>query len=164
MNVTVKNPQLYTETTTSMLKDFHKINYLNWRFDKVALKKLHTEIKFQQIRFYCKKESPGIVVDIATKINDKGNAVVDFMMGHTDVIPDSCGSYDRLNDDTSTLGRVCYWWNRGLWSLGTAYMAPGRRLYHSTFFKHGANEFNVGTLCDDRDSTDTSGQWRIFVR
>ena len=121
LNVNVEKTKTYQLYATNTLRDFDKVNNNNWRFrGTTALKTLYEEIKFQQIRFYCKKEGHNRVIDIATKTDAKGKAVLDYMLGFTDTVPAACGSYDRLEGDTSELTAHCGWWNRNVWSFDTS--------------------------------------------
>ena len=59
---------------------------------KSAMKELRNHLHFNGIRFHCKKRG-GRTFHITTAANSKGEAVVKYFSGETDVMPASCGSF-----------------------------------------------------------------------
>ena len=119
-----------------------------------AMKELYGDLNFQKIRFHCRKHSVGRTFHVVTAANSSGNAVVQYFSGLTDALPDSCGSYVRMEDDDSRLARQCSEWKFAKWSRGDRKCNPAvERLYnHVAYiaFNHhwnlvGRNPFE----CDD---------------
>ena len=53
---------------------------------------------------------------MTTVSNSTGEAVVEYFSGLTDVRPDSCGSFQRMEDDNSKSVMECESWNyEGKW-------------------------------------------------
>ena len=144
------------------------------------MKELRTYLNFTQVRFHCRKKG-GRTFHIATALNSKGEAAVQYFSGQTDVMPVSCGSYLRMNDDNSHLARACNRWGMennvyfvGKWGhqrvlyihqLGL----PENRLFDHPAFVYGqyhwvhylANRWE----CDDLHVGVSSGDfWKVFVR
>ena len=79
---------------------------------QTAMKELITLINFTQLRFHCKKQNLGRTFHIATVMNSSGEAVVQYFSGQTDVLPYSCGSFYKMNDDNSKLANKCQLWGK----------------------------------------------------
>ncbi|XP_078355622.1 uncharacterized protein LOC144640323 [Oculina patagonica] len=73
---------------------------------KSAMQKLRTHLPFTQLRFHCSKQQ-GRTFHVTTVANSTGEAVVQYFSGQTDVQPDACGSFVRMDDDNSRLAGVC---------------------------------------------------------
>ena len=75
---------------------------------------------------------------MTTVSNSTGEAVVEYFSGQTDVRPDSCGSFQRMEDGNSKLVIECYSWNNdGKWGFNGGDVE--RRLYRFAArvpFKH----------------------------
>ena len=144
------------------------------------MKELRTYLNFTQVRFHCKKQG-GSTFHIATALNSTGEAAVQFLSGQTDVMPDSCGSYLRMNDDDSFLSRACDRWGKesgksqvGKWGHPRGFYIhhlgePENRLFdHPAFviFQYNWLLFLMGRWdCDDYDGGVSSGDfWKVFVR
>ncbi|XP_027043373.1 uncharacterized protein LOC113671396 [Pocillopora damicornis] len=77
-----------------------------------AMKELKEFTNFTQLRFYCSK--PGVrTLNLVTALNSTGEAVVQYFSGQTNVQPDACGSFIRLDDDNSKLAQSCHRWGKG---------------------------------------------------
>ena len=144
-----------------------------------AMKELRTYLNFTQVRFHCKKQG-GSTFHIATALNSTGEAAVQFFSGQTDVMPDSCGSYLRMNDDNSFLSRACDRWGKesgnlhvGKWGHPREFDDhlghPENRLFDHPVFVY--NQYNWLLLlfgrwdCDDNVGGVSSGDfWKVFVR
>ena len=71
-----------------------------------AMKELRTHLSFTQLRFYCSKQQ-GRTFHVTTVANSTGEVVVQYFSGQTDVQPDACGSFVRMENDNSRLAGVC---------------------------------------------------------
>ena len=148
------------------------------------MKELRTYLNFTQVRFHCRKHG-GRTFHIATALNSKGEAAVQYLSDPTHVKPDSCGSYLRMNDDDSFLTRTCNRWGKesgqfyvGKWGHGgTSYLHdsywdfgdPEKRLFDNTAFVAHSHHWLLGLMdrweCDDFKVGVASGDfWKVFVR
>ena len=139
-----------------------------------AMKELYGDLNFQQIRFHCRKKV-GRTFHVVTAANSSGKAVVQYFIGLTDVLPDSCGSFVRMEDDDSRLARRCSEWGNGRsgkWSRteGNGHNAR-ERLYDNAVFIHNELTWNLlltnpsQSECDDFPVSPSSGDfWKVFVR
>ena len=152
---------------------------------QTAMKELRTLINFTQLRFYCKKQNPGRTFHIATFKNSSGEAVVQYFSGQTDVLPNACGSFYKMNDDNSKLANRCHRWGK---DKGSQYVAKwghqmdgtlGSDQNETRLFNYAIFEIREGHWlvaiglqnrfeCDDynRDGTELlrGDFWEIFVR
>ena len=146
-----------------------------------VMKELRTYLNFTQVRFHCKKQG-GSTFHIATALNSKGEAAVKYLSDPTHVMPHSCGSYLRMNDDDSRLTGACdkWGWENGQyyvvkWGHGSHFYLntqvgrPENRLFDHTAFEKGRYHWLLGLLdrwdCDDFYGGVTSGDfWKVFVR
>ena len=149
------------------------------------MKELRTLLNFTQLRFHCKKQNPGRTFHIATFNNSLGEAVVQYFSGQTDVLPDACGSFYKMNDDDSYLANRCNKWGKdkgnyvGKWghkvdgALGSDQNET--RLFNHAIFvfqkKHWVVDYPTRFDCDDggkRGATSVTvlrgDFWEIFVR
>ena len=145
-----------------------------------VMKELRTYLNFTQVRFHCKKQG-GRTFHIATALNSTGEAAVQYFSNQTDDMPDSCGSYLRMNDDDSFLSRACNKWGKengtflvGKW--GHEYLLyihdiglPENRLFDHPAFVHDKYHWLLYLInrweCDDLKGGVSSGDfWRVFVR
>ena len=140
---------------------------------KTAMKELSTHLTFTQLRFYCSKHQ-GRTFHVTTAANSSGEAVVRYFSGLTDVQPDSCGSFVRIEGDNSRLSGACERWGRenghylvGKWGHGQ----DEDRLYVYPAFTFGDYHWTMtpGTSrweCDDSIPAGISPSdfWKVFVR
>ena len=146
------------------------------------MKELRTLLNFTQLRFHCKKQNPGRTFHIATVKNSSGEAVVQYFSGQTDVLPDACGSFYKMNDDNSKLANKCQRWGRegsylvGKWGHetggGLGSDQNETRLFNHAIFAVNEEHWLVGNQnrfeCDDYNREGTTvlrgDFWEIFVR
>ena len=164
--------QLSAVTSYPGISDYHSNKMI---ITTSAMKELYEDLNFQQIRFHCSKQV-GRTFHVVTAANSSGKAVVQYFIGLTDVLPDSCGSYVRMEDDDSRLARRCSEWSNGSsgkWSRieGNEHNARERRLYDNPAFIHNKLTWNLSlknpskSLCDKLRSSPSSGDfWKVFVR
>ncbi|CAH3039748.1 unnamed protein product [Pocillopora meandrina] len=76
-----------------------------------ALKELRSHLSFTQLRFHCSKKK-GRTFRVTTVSNSTGEAVIEYFSGQTEEHPDSCGSFQRMEDDNSKS------WSVRVFSLG----------------------------------------------
>ncbi|KAL9963774.1 hypothetical protein ACROYT_G027314 [Oculina patagonica] len=164
-------PQLSIETTYRGISNYHNNKMF---LTKSAMIKLKTVVPFTQLRFHCSKQQ-GRTFHVTTAANSAGEAVVQYFSGQTDVQPDACGSFVRMDDDDSLLAGACHKWGSegglkevGKW--GASYSQDEGRLYdHPAFvgdFSHWVLAEDGSRLdCDDWDGDVSSGDfWKVFVR
>ena len=145
----------------------------NYRTNKMvlkpsAMKELRTHLSFTQLRFHCSKQQ-GRTFHVTTATNITGEAVVQYFSGQTDVQPNACGSFMRMEDDNSRLAGVCDRW--GLQHSGTWGRGPNEsRLYNHVAYLIQSNLWMIRPelkkwLCDDNKSEASNGDaWKVFVR
>ena len=176
MNVITGSPhsnQLSVVTSYRGISDYHSNKMV---IATSAMKELYEDLNFQQIRFHCRKKSVGRTFHVVTAAKSSGNAVVQYFSGLTDDLPESCGSYVRMEGDNSKLARQCKkWGSKDLprkWSNNRVKRnKAGKRLYDHTayvFYKYHWN-FNMQNNrpfeCDDLNKRQSSGDfWKVFVR
>ncbi|XP_078380507.1 uncharacterized protein LOC144663434 isoform X1 [Oculina patagonica] len=141
---------------------------------KTAMKELRTHLPFTQLRFHCSKQHHGRTFHVTTAANSTGEAVVQYLSGQTDVQPDACGSFVRMEDDDSVLAGVCHRWGfeNGLWEIGKWGAGYDEtRLYDHTVFVFSLSHWVLtedGSRldCDDRrtDGESSGDFWKVFVR
>jgi len=150
---------------------------------QTAMKELRRLINFTQLRFHCKKQTPGRTFHIATVKNSSGEAVVQYFSGQTDVLPDACDSFYEMIDDNSMLTQKCREWGKdsGKYKVskwghemdGTVGNDQNEtRLFnHASFVQaevHWVIGFRERFECDDYDNRKTTVRrgdfWEIFVR
>ena len=73
------------------------------------MNELRTHLSFIQLRFHCSKQQ-GRTFHVTTAANNTGEAVVQYFSGQTDVQPDACGSFVRMENDNSRLAERCRQW------------------------------------------------------
>ena len=163
------SPQMSVKTSYREISSYHN----NQTFlTKSAMNELRTHLSFAQLRFHCSKKQ-GRTFHVTTVANSTGEAVVQYFSGQTDVQPDACGSFVRMENDNSRLAGVCRQWgyngvsdNIGKWG----HARDQDRLYdHSAFASHlyhwlvtpGGSRWE----CDDYLVGVSSGDfWKVFVR
>jgi len=110
---------------------------------------------------------------VTTVANSTGEAVVKYFSGQTDVQPDACGSFVRMENDNSRLAEVCRHWGYN----GTSYEVGkwGHARDQDRLYNHGAFRlFSYHWLltpggsrweCDDYKVGVSYGDfWKVFVR
>ena len=138
-----------------------------------AMKQLRALLSFTQMRFHCSKKQ-GRTFHVTTAANSTGEVVVQYFSGQTNALPASCGSFVKMEDDTSYLADECSrWGNDGAHYVGKwgHYNKRGeRRLYdHTAFVAHKHHWVIVNGIwkCDEGtdDLTFSDGDfWKIYVR
>ena len=136
------------------------------------MNELRTHLSFTQLRFHCSKQQ-GRTFHVTTVADSTGEAVVQYFSGQTDVQPDACGSFARLEDDNSILAGVCGQWGYdgksyhiGKWG----HAADQDRLYFASAFLASLYHWMLtpdGSRleCDDFKVGVSSGDfWKVFVR
>ena len=145
-----------------------------------VMKELRTYLNFTQVRFHCKKQGRN-TFHIATALNSKGEAAVQYFSNQREDMPDSCGSYLRMSDDNSNLAKTCNRWGRennncfsGKWGIESLFYIhqlglPENRLFDHPAFIYGESLWLLyltnNWFCDDRHVGVSSGDfWKVFVR
>ena len=138
-----------------------------------ALKEIRSHYRFTQLRFHCSKKL-GRTFHVATVANDTGEAVIQYFTNMTDVFPESCGSFQRMRDDNSTLSVSCGEWgfnqtaHVGKW--GHVLRLGRYRLHNTPAFINGKGRWSINSghsLCDDKDNETALSPgdfWKIYVR
>ena len=138
---------------------------------KSAMKELWTHLSFTQLRFHCSKQQPGRTFHVTTVTNSIGEAVVQYFSGQTDVLPPSCNSFFKMDDDNSKAAKVCQHWGGkkkvGKWSWSGEnesrlykYIVFVWYNYHWLIWPEGGR-----VECDDLKKRVTAGDfWKIYVR
>ena len=146
---------------------------------RTAMNELRIHINFSQLRFHCKKEQPGRTFHITTADNSLGEAVVQYFSGQTDVVPEACHSFVKMNDDNSELATKCSEWGKdtedkyrvGKW--GHPGLTEDRLYNHLAFVKdsnhwvlgYNSKDFRGRFECDDSQENVSVGDfWKIYVR
>ena len=146
-------------------------NYFNNKtvLSKRAMEELKTHLPFTQLRFHCSKQL-GRTFHVTTVVNSTGEGVVQYFSGQTDVQPDACGSFVRMDNDDSLLAGVCHRWDFGADKRGHGNVGEQERLYNHVAFVmnlyHWYLTADASRLeCDDFYSKVSSGDfWKVFVR
>ena len=163
------SPQMSVETSYRGISSYHN----NQTFlTKNAMNELTTHMPFTQLRFHCSKQQ-GRTFHVTTVANSTGEAVVQYFSGQTDVQPDACGSFFRMQNDNSRLAGVCGQWGYngknhliGKWG----YALDQNRLYYASAFVASLYHWVLtpgGSRweCDDFRVGASSGDfWKVFVR
>ena len=159
------SPQLSVNTSYRGVGSYHNNKTV---LAKSAMNELRTHLSFTQIRFHCSKRQ-GRTFHVTTVANSTGEAVVQYFSGQTDVQPDACGSFVRMEDDNSRLAGACHQWGyNGHYSVGKwGHARDQDRLYFYPAFVTGLYHWLL-TLrwdCDDYLVGLSSGDfWKVFVR
>ena len=133
---------------------------------------LRTHLSFTQLRFHCRKQE-GRTFHVTTVANSTGEAVVQYFSGQTDVQPDACGSFVRMENDNSRLAGVCRQWGYNGVSYNSSKWGHARdqdRLYNHAAFAGGLYHWLLTPgrsrwECDDFKVGVSSGDfWKVFVR
>ena len=145
---------------------------------KTAMNQLRTHMNFTQLRFHCKKQTTGRTFHITTAANSSGEAVVQHFSGQTDVLPNACGSFVKMNDDNSDLAEKCRKWGKengkyraGKW--GHEKFGEDRLYNHPAFYEQGAHwllgytKYPGRFECDDKEnenSLSANDFWKVYAR
>ena len=138
-----------------------------------AMNELRRHLSFTQLRFHCSKKQ-GRTFHVTTAANSSGEAVVQYFSGQTDIMPASCGSFVKMENDNSRLAGDCEKWGYdnvsyyvGKWSHRTA-VGHEDKLYHHVAFVLKKINWVLHPLrweCDDYIVGVSSGDfWKVFVR
>ena len=144
------------------------------RITKTAMKNLRTHLNFTQLRFHCSKKQ-GRTFHVTTVLNSTGEAVVQYFSGQTDVLPASCGSFQRMADDNSQLSVTCDQWGNdgsahhvGKW--GHREQNQEHIMYNHAAFVAYKNHWVIlhsHQLCDDKKTASKLSPgdfWKVYVR
>ncbi|XP_015772417.1 PREDICTED: uncharacterized protein LOC107350695 [Acropora digitifera] len=135
-----------------------------------AMNQLRIHAQYSQLRFHCRKEK-GTTFHVKTTLDSKGEAVVQYFSGQTEVLPGACDSFIRMEGDTSRLATKCSDWGNdhghhvGKW--GHHEKKGEDRLYNHAAFVAQKYHWNVNPgECDDDSSNNLSSGdfWRVYVR
>ena len=135
-----------------------------------AMRELRAHLSFTQLRFHCRKQKVGRTFHVTTATNSPGEAVVQYFSGQTNVLPGSCGSFVRMENDNSMLAKSCNQWHERKWSSKTYGDNGDGRLYHHVAIVGGKYHWLLGTYktrweCDDLRVGLSSGDfWQVLVR
>lgn len=140
---------------------------------KNAMKKLHTLLSLTQLRFHCRKETPGRTFHVVTAANNSGESMIRFFSGLTDEMPKACGSFVRMDDDDSLLARECARWGEEKGEFRVGRWGHSRfkgSLYDYVTFIRNRYHWVVSPAKDRWEWDDFLGNasigdfWKIFVR
>ena len=145
-----------------------------------AMNQLRTHINFTQLRFHCKKKKSGRTFHIITAANSSGEAVVQYFCRQTDVLPTSCRSFVKMDDDNSHLAKHCRHWGRdkqGKFKVdkwGHRDLVEDRLYNHPAFVANQAHwllgyngRFPGRFECDDNkneNNLSANDFWKIYAR
>ena len=140
---------------------YRGINSDEMFLNKTALNELRSHLSFTQLRFHCSKEQ-GRTFHVITAANSSGEAVVQYFSGQTDVMPASCGSFVRMENDNSRLAGVCENWVDGKWGSSSLYQQAVVVWYkYHWLLSPQLSRWE----CDDyRVGVSRGDYWKVFVR
>ena len=166
-------PQLSVVTSLRGISSYHNKGMV---VTKSAMNELRTHLAFTQLRFHCSKQQ-GRTFHVTTAANSSGEAVVQYFCGQTDVMPASCGSFIRMENDNSRLAQICDQWGLqndvskvGKWSADNWEANGEQRLYNHAAYVEASYHWILGAYnsrweCDDWEAGVSSGDfWKVFVR
>ena len=134
----------------------------NFGLNGVGIADLHSIIKFDQVRIYCKKKNTSI--HIVSKQHRPG--LVNYLIMNGDC-PIACGTYKILSDDNSYISHHCNELVAGNFgNCNIASREPKMRIYdHLMYTAFGKHILLLSTRmeCDDYNVKST-GVWKFFVR
>ena len=163
------------ESSYRNITNYHNNN--NTFLTKTAMYELRKRLAFTQLRFHCSKQL-GRTFHVTTVTDSTGEAVVQYFSGQTEVEPDACGSFVRMEDDNSHLAGVCNEWGKenGAYNVGKwGNQKDEDRLYNHAAFKVSSYHWLLTPggqrwECDDYlyqqgGAPLSSGDfWKVFVR
>lgn len=158
--------QLSFVTSYREISGYHSNNMV---ITTSAMNELLTHMPYTQLRFHCSKQQ-GRTFHVATAANSTGNAVVQYFNGQTNVVPNSCNSFVRMEDDDSMLAAVCHDWGEnwaGKW--GGAVPTEERLSSHPAWVIAAYHWLLLPDIprieCDDYLGGVSAGDfWKVFVR
>ena len=106
MDSSIPPPDWTAETAYRGISNYHN-NRMG--ITPTAMKELRAHLSFTQLRFHCSKQQ-GRTFHVTTVANSTGEAVVQYFSGQANVLPASCGSFVRMEDDNSYLAQKCSEW------------------------------------------------------
>ena len=130
-----------------------------------AMKELRAHLSFTQLRFHCRKRKVGRTFHVTTAANSSGEAVVQYFSGQTKVLPGSCGSFMRMENDNSKLANGCNQWEDKKWRY--KHHGDGRLYDHVAivWYKYHWLLSTGRAECDDFTVGLSPGDfWKVFVR
>ena len=140
--------------------------------EKSAMADLRSHLFFTQLRFYCSKQQ-GRTFHVTTVANSTGEAVVQYFSGQTDVQPDACGSFVRMENDNSLSTGLCHRWGKegGIYQVGKwGHGQNENRLFNHPAFVQYYYHWMINPTgsrfdCDDaNDGKHIGNAWKVFVR
>ena len=158
-------PELSVEASYRGVGSYHN----NKTFmTKSAMNELWTHLSFTQLRFHCSKQH-GRTFHVITAANSTGEAVVQYFSGQTDVQPDCCGSFVRVENDNPRLAGACgqwgYYGNTGKWGVGRnedrLYIRAAVIQHYQWLLRPHYSRLR----CDEDKSSVSAGDfWKVYVR
>ena len=144
-----------------------------------GLNQLSTVHNFTQIRITCSKPSHGRRLDIMTTTTTNGIWARDWMLARVNhnYAPPSCGSYERLPQDSSYIGSHCErwrgeyenerWFNAPIYSvlIMARHQADTQNKWVKYFVSLHGDSFPI--MCDDdgtRSHISSIGKWSFYLR
>ena len=167
INSSATAPQLSKKTSYRGISGYHSNRMV---VNNSAMKELRAHLSFTQLRFHCRKQQVGRTFHVITAANSSGEAVVQYFSGQTNVLPGSCGSFVRMENDNSSLANGCNQWEAKKWSSNRFGDNGDGRLYHHVAIVWGKYHWLLGTYqarweCDDLKVGLSPGDfWKVFVR
>ena len=156
---------LTAETTFRGIKNYHSNRMI---LSPDAMKQLKERLHFTQMRFHCSKPSTQRTFHVLTVANSSGEAVVSFFCLQTNIFPEACGSYKKLDEDNSYLASNCSMWGieNGSYYVGKWGHEGETRLSKFPAFIRYIHHWATADSrfeCDDSGPSQI-GSWKIFVR
>ena len=155
-------PQLSKQTSYRGISGYKGNNMV---VKNSAMKELRAHLSFTQLRFHCRKRKVGRTFHVTTAANSSGEAVVQYFSGQTKVLPGSCGSFMRMENDNSKLANGCNQWEDKKWRY--KHHGDGRLYDHVAivWYKYHWLLSTGRAECDDFTVGLSPGDfWKVFVR
>ena len=118
----------------------------------------------------CSKQH-GRTFHVITAANSTSEAVVQYFSGQTDVQPNSCGSFVKMENDNSSLagsrGQWRYYWNTSKWGWGRneGGLYIHAAVYYYYYYKLLLRPHYPILKCNDCHFTVSAGDfWKVYVR
>ena len=127
----------YSNRYSTAIDNSISTNYNNIGNDKNLLdvstiKQLQINTQFNELRFECYKPSVGRRINIATKDNAEGHAVINLLIFQNISEAQACNSYKRMQNDNSLLTANCSMWGvDGKWGVQ---VLTTKQLYEAPFY------------------------------
>ncbi len=169
--------QLSVETAYRGISNYHNNKMF---LTKSAMNELRTHLPFTQLRFHCSKRHHGRTFHVTTAADSTGEAVVRYFSGQTNVQPDSCGSFVKMDDDNSGLAGICHKWETDDWKAekivfevgkwGPPFQNEQQRLIDHLAFVAGKyhwvliDDGSRSDWDDHNDEVSAGDFWKVFVR